>query len=133
MQTQLLFISAINGLASSPYLSPHSQEKHASMRAMWMALSDAKQKGLESKDWELVVRHTDCEGLGFVMPAQAGIQGEQEPSSRYSAWILAFARMTPLLSLQQMQTDRLRDPFPPSRLTPHASRLNGFTLLEVLV
>ncbi len=42
----------------------------------------------------LVVRHTDFEESGCVMPAQAGIQGEHPPASSDAAWIPAFAGMT---------------------------------------
>src|SRR5438445_9120657 len=42
----------------------------------------------------LVLSHFEFEGFRTVMPAQAGIQGDQAAASGYAAWIPAFAGMT---------------------------------------
>ena len=57
---------------------------------------DVKEKVKEKKDYlpALVFSHFEFEGFRTVMPAQAGIQGEQAAASGYSAWIPAFAGMT---------------------------------------
>src|SRR6059058_5164390 len=55
----------------------------------------------------LVLSHFEFEGFRTVMPAQAGIQGEQAAASGYSAWIPAFAGMTQHSSTPQNHHDRL--------------------------
>src|SRR2546427_1632709 len=55
----------------------------------------------------LVDSHFEFEGFRTVMPAQAGIQGEQAAASGYSAWIPAFAGMTQHSSTPQNHHDRL--------------------------
>src|SRR2546422_11585191 len=55
----------------------------------------------------LVLSHFEFEGFRTVMPAQAGIQGEQAAASDYSAWIPAFAGMTQHSSTPQNHHDRL--------------------------
>ena len=55
----------------------------------------------------LVLSHFEFEGFRTVMPAQAGIQGDQAAASGYSAWIPAFAGMTQHSSPPQNHHDRL--------------------------
>src|SRR5438876_7135891 len=55
----------------------------------------------------LVLSQFEFEGFRTVMPAQAGIQGEQAAASGYSAWIPAFAGMTQHSSTPQNHHDRL--------------------------
>src|SRR2546425_10418257 len=55
----------------------------------------------------LVLSHFEFEGFRTVMPAQAGIQGDQAAASGYSAWIPAFAGMTQHSSTPQNHHDRL--------------------------
>src|SRR2546425_2682406 len=56
---------------------------------------------------QLVLSHFEFEGFRTVMPACAGIQGEQAVTSGYSAWIPAFAGMTQHSSTPQNHHDRL--------------------------
>src|SRR5947208_10665499 len=58
----------------------------------------------------VVLSHFEFEGFRTVMPAQAGIQGEQAAASGYSAWIPAFAGMTQHSSTPQNHHDRLLNP-----------------------
>src|SRR5216117_252740 len=55
----------------------------------------------------LVLSQFEFEGFRTVMPAQAGIQGDQAAASDYSAWIPAFAGMTQHSSTPQNHRDRL--------------------------
>src|SRR2546425_13177755 len=57
----------------------------------------------------LVLSHFEFEGFRTVMPAQAGIQGEQAAASGYAAWIPAFAGMTQHSSTPQNHHDRVLD------------------------
>src|SRR2546429_8796845 len=59
----------------------------------------------------LVLSHFEFEGFRTVMPAQAGIQGEQAAASGYSAWIPAFAGMTQHSSTPQHHRDSLLDSY----------------------
>src|SRR6266508_395845 len=60
----------------------------------------------------LVLSHFDFEGFRTVMPAQAGIQGEQAAASGYAAWIPACAGMTQHSSTPQNHRDRLLGSLP---------------------
>ncbi len=51
-------------------------------------------KELQLERRRLVVCCTNEGGLGFVMPAQAGIQGDSALAFSYTSWIPAFAGMT---------------------------------------
>src|SRR5207245_3713608 len=65
----------------------------------------------------LVLSHFEFEGFRTVMPAQAGIQGEQAAASGYSAWIPAFAGMTQHSSPPQNHHDRLLAPVAPNKFS----------------
>src|SRR5439155_14971913 len=65
----------------------------------------------------LVLSHFEFEGFRTVMPAQAGIQGEQAAASGYSAWIPAFAGMTQHSSTPQNHHDRLLAPVAPNKFS----------------
>src|SRR5437667_11491267 len=61
----------------------------------------------ETERESLVLSHFEFEGFRTVMPAQAGIQGDQAAAFGYSAWIPAFAGMTQHSSTPQNHHDRL--------------------------